>query len=319
MNKNTSGNFIGKNPAILVCGHGSRDLTAISEFKKLVKDIAHVMPNRCVEYGFLEFAKPTIGQQLDELRNRGIQKVSAVPGMLFAAGHAKNDIPSVLNNYEAQHKEFAISYGRDLAIDTKLLKVAEERILSVIASSNNNVELRETLLVVVGRGTSDPDANSNISKITRMLWEGMGFGWAETCFSWGTTPLVGDALERVSKLGFARIVVFPYFLFTGVLVKRIYEAADLLGKKFPKLEILKAGYLNNHPLVRDTFIQRLEEIDSGQNSMNCQLCKYREQIIGYEIDQGLAQIGHHHHVEGVGTDPHMDSHHKHHQNGSKDE
>ena len=32
--------------------------------------------------------------------------------------------------------------------------------------------------MVVGRGTSDPDANSNISKVARMLWEGMGFGWA---------------------------------------------------------------------------------------------------------------------------------------------
>ena len=31
-----------------------------------------------------------------------MQKVLAIPAMLFAAGHAKNDIPSVLNTYSAE-------------------------------------------------------------------------------------------------------------------------------------------------------------------------------------------------------------------------
>ncbi len=60
----------------------------------------------------------------------------------------------------------------------------------------------------------------------RMLWEGMGFGWAEMAYSGVTFPLVAPALEHATRLGFRRIVVFPYFLFTGVLVNRIYEAAD---------------------------------------------------------------------------------------------
>ena len=47
------------------------------------------------------------------------------------------------------------------------------------AAADTSIARAETLLVVVGRGTNDPDANSNISKIARMLWEGMGFGWAE--------------------------------------------------------------------------------------------------------------------------------------------
>ncbi len=53
--------------------------------------------------------------------------------------------------------------------------------------------------------------------------------------------------------------------------------------------------------------------------MNCLLCKYREQIIGYEHDHGAAQVGHHHHVVGIGTDGHDASdhgvHHGHHHHG----
>ena len=309
-------------PAILLCGHGSRDVQAISEFEALAGHISRHLPGRRVVHGFLEFARPTIGERLDDLRAAGASDVLAVPGMLFAAGHAKNDIPSVLNDYAARHDGFSIRYGRELAIDLKLLSAARERIAaaeaSVEAKAADGISRADTLLMVVGRGTNDPDANSNISKVTRMLWEGMGFGWAETCYSGVTQPLVADALSRVVALSFKRIVVFPYFLFTGVLVKRIYAAADALAEQHPDIEIVKASYLNDHPLVIDTFLERLDEIPRGDNLMNCQLCKYREQIIGYEQDQGAVQVGHHHHVEGIGTDGDQadhahgnDHHHRH--------
>ncbi len=135
-----------------------------------------------------------------------------------------------------------------------------------------------------------------------MLWEGMGFGWAEYAFSGVATPLVDAALDRVTKLGFARIVVFPYFLFTGILVKRIYQWTDEAAARFPSVEFVKAPYLRDHPLVIDAFVDRLNELRDGQAAMNCQLCKYREQALGYEGAVGALQTGHHHHVRGIGVD-----------------
>lgn len=302
-------------PAILLCGHGSRDVQAIEEFERLAKHIKERLPERRVTHGFLEFARPTIGTQLDMLRDEGVREIEAVPGMLFAAGHAKNDIPSVLNNYMANNQAINIGYGRELAIDPMLLRAATERIESAL---NDNVPRAETLLMVVGRGTSDSDANGNIAKIARMLWEGMGFGWAEVSYSGVTEPRVQPALERVVRLGFRRIVVFPYFLFTGILVKRIYDAADAVQAEHPEIEIINAPYLNDHALVIDTVLARIGEIAEGTNTMNCLLCKYREQIIGFEGDHGAAQVGHHHHVEGIGTDADHHHHHHHHNNGHDD-
>ena len=117
--------------------------------------------------------------------------------------------------------------------------------------------LHETLLVVVGRGASDPDANSNVSKVTRILWEGFGFGWAETAYSGVTFPLVEPGLEHAAKLGYKRIIVFPYFLFTGILVQRIYDATDEVAARHPGIEFIKAPYLNDHPAVIDTFVERV--------------------------------------------------------------
>ena len=310
---------------VMVCGHGSRDEDAVREFEAVARGIRERLPQFPVESGFLEFATPIIRDGLDRLRERGVRKILAVPGMLFAAGHAKNDIPSVLSTYEAQHPEVEIHYGRELAIDDKMLKAAGDRIAEALAAAGEAVPRHETLLMVVGRGASDPDANSNVAKVMRMLWEGFGFGWGETAYSGVTFPLTEPGLEHAVKLGFKRIVVFPYFLFTGILVKRIYDAADRVAARHPEIEFVKAPYLNDHPGVLDSFAERVQEILDGENLMNCKLCKYREQILGFEAEVGLPQESHHHHVEGIGTGPaaehghshdHGDGHHHHDHDGT---
>ena len=134
----------------------------------------------------------------------------------------------------------------------------------------------------------------------------MGFGWAEAAFSGVADPRVDTALERAVRLGFGRIVVFPYFLFTGVLVKRIYAQTDSVAARFSAIEFVKAGYLRDHPRVIDAFVNRVREVGGGEAVMNCQLCKYRTRIVGYENAVGAPQQGHHHHVRGAG-----DGHHHH--------
>ena len=292
---------------VMVCGHGSRDVAAVEEFHGLVGKLAERLPEHPLESGFLEFARPIIREGLDRLRGRGVDHVLAVPGMLFAAGHVKNDVPSVLNAYAAEHG-IRIDFGRDLGIDPKLLAAARDRIEAALAIRASEPARAQTLLAVIGRGTSDPDANGNVAKVARMLWEGMGFGWAEVGYSGVAHPRVDALLERATRLGFPRIVVFPYFLFTGVLVRRIYAQTDEVAARHPAIEFVKAGYLNDHPLVLDTILERIQGIRVGDVNMNCLLCRYRERIIGHEAAVGAPQVGHHHHVEGIGTGA---SHHHH--------
>jgi sirohydrochlorin cobaltochelatase len=292
--------------AVLLCGHGSRDPEAISEFELAAAGLRPRLPKFDFATGYLEFARPTIRDGLDLLAARGARRILAIPGMLFAANHVKNDLPWEMNSFMAENPGIEVHLGRDLGIDPKLLRAAADRIAA--APSDTSLDRAETLLLVVGRGTNDPDANSNISKLARMLWEGMGLGWAEVAFSGVAHPRVDAALTRAAGLGFRRIIVFPYFLFTGVLVKRIYAQADAVAALFPNIEFVKALYLRDHEAVLDAFRERVGELGEGQPAMNCQLCKYRTQIIGYESDAGAPQTGHHHHVRGISTDDH---HHHH--------
>ncbi len=294
---------------VMVCGHGSRDEGAVTEFARVAKGLRKLMPETPVEYGYLEFATPIIRDGLDRLRDQGVTRVLAVPGMLFAAGHVKNDIPSVLNSYAAKHEDVTIELGKELGIDPKMIHAAGARIQQTLDAASDDVPLEETMLVLVGRGASDPDANGNIAKVMRLLWEGFGFGWGETVYSGVTFPLVEPGLEHAARLGFKRIVVFPYFLFTGVLISRIYEHTDRVAARHANIEFIKAPYLNDHPQVIETFKERAEQILTGDTAMNCGSCKYRTQVLGFEDQVGLAQESHHHHVEGIGTgDNHSHDH-----------
>lgn len=288
--------------AVMICGHGSRDLDAIREFDAMVEALRPRIPGMPVGSGFLEFARPIIREGLDDLKAKGAKRILALPAMLFAAGHVKNDLPWELNTWASENPGVKVEFGRDLAIDLKLIEAAKQRIEEAEAQAKRPATREETLLVVVGRGTNDPDANSNVAKIARMLWEGMGFGWATVAYSGVAHPRTNACLARAVRLGFRRIVVFPYFLFNGILVKRIYEQADEVAALNTDVEFLKADYLNAHPRVLDAFVERLAEIDQGKNAMNCMVCKYRTQIVGYEADVGTVQAGHHLHVRGIGTD-----------------
>jgi len=169
--------------AVMVCGHGSRDGDAILEFERLAAGVRARLAGADVATGYLEFARPTIRDGLEGLRARGAKRILAVPGMLFAASHVKNDLPWEINSFAAENPGLELRFGRELAIEPKLLRAAADRIAEAEAEAAQAVPRGDTLLLVVGRGTNDPDANSNIAKLARMLWEGMGFGWAEAAFS----------------------------------------------------------------------------------------------------------------------------------------
>ncbi len=281
-------------PAVLLVGHGTRRAAGVAEFHSLAEQLRQALPDRICLAGFLELVEPGLPAALEQLRRQGFRRITALPALLMAAGHVKNDIPAILKDFQAEHPKMSITFGADLGIHPNLLQVARERIESSEFEFGPAYNRRDTLLMVIGRGGSDPDANSNISKITRILWEGMGFGWAETAYTAVAAPLMADALDRAHRLGFQRVVVFPYLLFTGRLVEQVRATVDGYQSRHPEVKAVLAPYLNAHPLVVATFLERLAEAERGEARMNCQFCPYRTPIVGREDWQGAPQTGHHH-------------------------
>ena len=289
---------------IMICGHGSRDKDAEREFGLVAEGLRARYPELPVEYGFLEFSAPNIHMGLNRLVEKGVEEIYAVPGMLFAATHAKNDIPSVLTTYEEKHPGLKVTYGRELGLQDDMIDAFQARIYESMGLDPENPpeNLYDTMLVVVGRGTSDTSANAEAAKLTRIVNENMGFGWADTVYSGVTYPSVGVGLEKLMKLGYKRIVVAPYFLFTGRLIKRIQGYVDKVAGENPGIEFIQTPYLNDHPKVIDAFQNRVEEIMQGEYesiSEETLMNSFKRRLAAGEVDV------HHHHAEFV--DPQDDT------------
>jgi sirohydrochlorin ferrochelatase len=284
--------------AILIVGHGSRDPDGVAEFLHLAAAFAARRPGLPVAVSFLEFARPTIQEGVDQLVAAGADTVVVLPGVLTAAGHAKNDMASEVRTARRRYPHVALHMGGALELDPDLLRLCRQRYLEAIRD-RAPADPAETLLLLVGRGSSDPDANANIAKVARFLQEGYPTAWAAVAYSGVARPSVEEALAVCARSGFRRIVVQPYFLFTGVLLQRIYGHVERRQRERPDVEFVPTPHLGVDPLLVDAFVRRADEALNGAGHMNCSLCQYRVPIIGREDQVAQRQEAHHHHVEGL--------------------
>jgi sirohydrochlorin cobaltochelatase len=277
------------NPALLIVGHGSRDPRGAQEFHELVALLRARDAGLKVEGGFIEFSRPPISECVERLVGAGAREISAVPLMLLAAGHAKDDIPATLVREKMSHPEVNFHYGRALGIRPELLELMDGRVSAVVPED----EREKTAVLVVGRGSSDPDANSDLAKIARLFYEGRPYPMVETAFVSLAPPSVPEALERCERLGVRRVVVFSYFLFTGVLEERIREQCEAFGAE-SGLEVRYAGYFGPDARVADLVLERYREACSGDIRMNCDVCVHRVALPGFEDRVGAPATPHYH-------------------------
>lgn len=242
--------------AVLLVGHGSPNPEGNVEFQNLAHMVSAAMSDRVVQPCFIEFADPGMGAGFDACVAAGARRVLAVPVILFAAGHVKGDIPAALEAARARHPGVEFVSGRPIGLHPLLVGLAGERLAEAIDGQGH-----EAALLVVGRGSSDPDANSDLCKAARLVWEARRLRFAEVAFIGVAQPDVPEGLRRCAALGARRIVVLPYFLFTGVLIPRLHGIAAAFAAAHPGLDVRVARYLGPHPNLVQAIRDRADEAE----------------------------------------------------------
>ncbi|MGW1400316.1 sirohydrochlorin chelatase [Streptomyces sp. NPDC002405] len=292
-------------PALLIAGHGTRDDAGAEAFRDFVRELGRRRPELPVAGGFIELSPPPLGEAVAELVERGVRRFAAVPLMLVSAGHAKGDIPAALAREKERHPGISYTYGRPLGPHPALLRVLERRLEEALEGTAG--ERSDVMVLLVGRGSTDPDANAEVHKAARLLWEGRGYAGVETAFVSLAAPDVPSGLDRCAKLGARRIVVLPYFLFTGILPDRVRRQTADWAATHPETDVRSADVIGPEPELLDLVLERYEEAVKGDLRMNCDSCVYRIALPGFEDKVGLPQQPHYH--------PDDDGHGHHHHGG----
>jgi sirohydrochlorin cobaltochelatase len=287
---------------VLLVGHGSRDADGRQSLLDFAATYQAMDASRPVIPCFLELTEPSIQQGVDWCVEQGYTDLSVLPVLLFAARHNKFDVTNELDRARQRHPQLTFHYGRHFGITPGILELWRSRLdeLDQPQFNPNESSRDETVLLFVGRGSSDPDANGDVYKLARMLWEGSGYKTVETCFIGITHPRLDEGFRRARLYDPKRIIVLPYFLFTGALVKKIFDSTAQQQQQHPAIAMVSLPEMGLHPQLFQVLREREIETQLGQVQMNCELCKFRLAAVsqgghhGHGHEHGHSHDGHSH-------------------------
>lgn len=262
-------------PALLAVAHGTRDTDDLAALDRLVSQVRALAPQLRVDLAFVDHATPSVSTALAGLAAAALP-TAVVPLLLSAGAHSKGDIPGAIQQARSAHPGWQVTYGRPMGPHPLLVAALDRRLREAGAGPR-------TAVVLVAAGSADPDANAEVAKVARLLWEWRGGGPVDAAYAAATAPTVPEAVERLRRLGYDDIAVAPYFLAPG----RLPAAADQPGVRV-------AGVLGDTEEVARLLLERYAEAVAGDLRMNCDVCRYRTPWPGREADVGARQAPHRH-------------------------
>jgi len=266
----------------------------MAEFYAFLEEVRKAWSPMLVQPAFLEFVEPSVLDAAALLAEQGVREILVLPLFLVPASHLKTDVPAAIQVLRSRYPEVEFRYGRHLGITPLLTSILDERLREAELAGPPPDRAR-TAVLLVGRGSTDPDANSEVAKVARLFWEGRGLATVEIAFAGLTGPTLEDGLVRCVVLGCETLVVLPYFLFTGILVKRIlHQTAEFAGRA-GAVDVRCGRHLGVHQNLTEALSVRLRELLEGPTNMNCDNCKHRVALPGFERDVSAPVHTDHHH------------------------
>lgn len=236
---------------VLYVSHGSRIKEATEEAISFIETVKEKVDVSLQEICFLELAEPTIHQGMHKLIEKGATEISVIPVLLLSAGHYFKDIPEVLNEIKVKHPDVVFTYGQPLGVQPRLTNIINDRLKETHVLPHSDAKL-----LVVGRGSYNPQTKIDISAITETLYETTPFDDVEACYLAACEPSFEDALESALYEGHSQIYIAPYLWFTGVLEKHIESTVQ---NHKSNSDIIVCEHLGHHEAIQEALKDRVLE------------------------------------------------------------
>jgi sirohydrochlorin cobaltochelatase len=208
---------------VLLLGHGTASETGRRQFLTLSRQLAEQLAPRPVEPAFLELAQPDIAAGVRRLREREITQVVVAPLLLFAAGHAKQDIPdAVAAAFAGSGQRQTVVQAKHLGCHPAIVELSQQRFREAVANCKS-IPAAETALILVGRGSRDESATAEMHEFARLRHD-FTTGDNFVTFLAMAQPSLAETLTEVARRGFRRVLVQPHLLFHGELADTVQQA-----------------------------------------------------------------------------------------------
>jgi len=250
---------------LLLVGHGSREAVGVEEFLVVVRQVAVAQPEWVVEPCFLEFAEPDISAGMSALAARGARSVIVLPVILFAAGHIRRDIPAAVAAAVAAHPQLVVCQAEHLGCHESLVALSEKRFAET-AVDPHPASAADTQLVLVGRGSLDPEATAEMLRFAELRRARAQLASVMVGFLSMAAPPLADVLRAAASKNCCRVVVQPHLLFGGVLLTRLGDEVQALAAQHSRIEWCISPHLGADALLVEALLDRAHRaLISDQN------------------------------------------------------
>jgi sirohydrochlorin cobaltochelatase len=240
----------------MLVGHGTRDPQGTGQFFELGQRLAGLVAPQPMVSCLLEFQRPTIAEAWRQLVDQGASHIHVAPLLLFAAGHAKQDIPEALARCQAGTPEVSFDQCRALSRHPAILELACERIAAAAGRASGAVS--QSSLVMVGRGSRDPCAQADMRVLAELVARRLGVADVATAFYAMAQPRLAEVLDRVARDSpSASVIVYPHLLFSGRLFEAIGRQVTEAAERYRQVQFRLADYLGPDRRVAEALAARV--------------------------------------------------------------
>jgi len=282
--------------SILFMGHGSRDAQAVDECMSMVSDLERRL-GQSFTPGFLELSEPLLFPEIVRQIDRGVRRFLCFPNMLLPGRHTMEHLPGVIGWAQRHFPEVEFYYGNFIGNHPLIHDILRRNHRRALRRSSTPGGSERTITVIVGRGSRSRRSNRTFEKIVRRFGRREGL----EDLRYGYVSLAEPGLRRVLRglmreVGVGRVVLLPYFLFTGVLMKRIEALRSRFARRHPDVEFVLGEYFGRDERLRDILRGRIRDlIERPRNHRSNDFTAISE------------QAAHHlHHLDVFGDEPAAD-------------
>jgi sirohydrochlorin cobaltochelatase len=219
---------------VLLVGHGTRSELGRSQCQDLAAEVASRLEPRlfATELAYLEMASPTIEEAILRLVEQKMKRLVVAPLLLFAAGHAKEDVPSAVRSglVKAGMPNLPIVQTEPLGLQEPVVDLAAARFRE---AANPRITTAETMLLLVGRGSRDEEATAEMRKLGSLVHQKLGIGETQVGFLAMAQPTAKEIIAAAASSPFRQIVVQPHLLFHGELLDQLQQEVSAAAAVSP--------------------------------------------------------------------------------------
>jgi len=254
-----------KETAALIVGHGTREPEGTYGFLELVSSVQKQIRSY-VQPAFLEITSPSVLEGAEHCLATSAERLLVIPLFLFGGQDIKKKLPQTLDAVRMRDPQLAITLSPHIGPDLRILEILKERLGSVMRSSPS----ADTAVLLVARGFSDQDALTEMEAVRVRFEQETGFRMVQHAFVEIASPSIQDGIQACLASQAKEIVVLPYLLFPGLMLKKIKNQVEAIRSRQTRAPsgllagaietpILVADCLGPHPKLTELLIERIRK------------------------------------------------------------